>query len=104
VVNFRKDEDTFVDVVFMFLMLETPYTAKTFEAIKAQIRAIEPRQYSGQNILSMCEDLRDGIKKLSVMYDPQLTLDMLTKLFKADGGLEFQKPLLDMKLELSSYC
>ncbi len=96
----QKESDTFVDVVFIFLMLETPYTAKKFEAIKAQIRARKPQQYSGQNILAMCEDLRDDIKKLSVMYDPQLTLDMLTNFLMADGGLEFQKQLLDKKLEL----
>jgi hypothetical protein len=100
----QKKSDTFIDVWFIFLRNETPYSAERYELIAKRIKNRMPHQYPSQNILKMCEEHRADIRELNVMYDSQLSLSILTNLITGggDNNNEYKQLLLQKKFELQA--
>ena len=52
-----KDEDTFAEMLLVFVKMMHPYSTNLFDSIKKKVERIHPKNFQGQNITSVVEQL-----------------------------------------------
>ena len=58
------EDDTFIDVLFIFLEHQRPASADLYESITNKVKAIHPRDFPGENIVKLAQKMRPEIQQL----------------------------------------